>query len=96
MIIRDFDLVSVTVTPEKADPILVVDADAVLSRSVPFERLQSISGKDRKIRKDASSVKLDEFSLNNLRKPIETLRITRPKYQFCVFGSKRSNHQKSV
>jgi hypothetical protein len=75
MIIRDLDLKNVTVTPNKADPVPVIDADAVLSRSAPFERFQPISGKDRKIRKGVSCVKLHEFSLNNLNlgQLIETL-----------------------
>jgi hypothetical protein len=34
----------VTVPPRKANPVLVVDADAVLAFPVAFERLQAIPG----------------------------------------------------
>jgi hypothetical protein len=66
MIIGDFNLECIAVTPYEADPELVVDPNAVLSGAVTLERFQAIAGKNRKIRKHGSGMNLDELSLNDL------------------------------
>ena len=43
MVINDFDLLWPGFHPDKAEPELVIDADAVLAMAVPLERLQAIA-----------------------------------------------------
>jgi len=40
MIVHDFDIMSISVAPSKADSPLIVDTDAVLPASVPRQFLQ--------------------------------------------------------
>lgn len=96
MIIGDLNVESVAVTPYEADPVLVVDPNAMLPFSVTFESFQAIAGKNRRVRKGVSSVDLDEPSLDDLCNSIEALRISTMKNQLRIFGSKRPNHQLSV
>jgi len=92
MIIGDFHLECIAVPPDEADSILIVDPDAVLSCAVAFEGFQAITGEKSKIREQMRGVNLNEFSLNNRSKSIESLGILALKNQFRISGSKRSNH----
>jgi hypothetical protein len=44
MIIHDFDIFGPCFRPPEAQTKLIIDTDAVLTRPVAFERLQSIAG----------------------------------------------------
>jgi len=46
MIVHDLDVVGLTVFPPEADPPLVVDANAVLTRAISVKLLQTIAGED--------------------------------------------------
>jgi hypothetical protein len=96
MIIGDFHLESVALTPYEADPVLIVDPDAVLSCAVSFERFQAIAGEKGKIRKHVGSMDLDELPLDELSKPIEALGISAVKNMLRISGSERSNHDHSI
>jgi hypothetical protein len=43
VVVNDFDVLWPCFCPDKAEPELVVDADAVLAMAVPLERLQAIA-----------------------------------------------------
>jgi hypothetical protein len=73
MVIRNFNLEGIAVTPFEADSVLVVDPGAVLPCAITLERFQSIAGKNRQIREQKSSMNLCELSLNDLRNPVEAL-----------------------
>jgi len=92
MIIDDLNFERVAVTPYEADPILIVNPNAVLSRAVALKLLQAIPGKYRKIRKLSGGMNLDKLSLNDVRKPVKPPRKSALKDQLSIFGSKRSNH----
>jgi len=49
MVIHNLNVVGISTTPYKADAPLIVDANAVLSFSVTFERFQSIAWGCRKV-----------------------------------------------
>jgi hypothetical protein len=87
MIIGDFSLECVAVTPYEADPILIVDPDTMLPCAVPLERFKAISGKKSKIRKHVSGMNLDESSLNDTSKPIEAFGISALKNELRILGS---------
>jgi hypothetical protein len=44
VIVDDFDIDRTGVSPLKADPILIVDADGMLSGSVTFQRFEPVAG----------------------------------------------------
>jgi len=45
MIIRDFNIAWARFCPFKTNPILVIDANAVLTFAIVFKRLQMIAGR---------------------------------------------------
>ena len=73
MIVGDLDFECVAVTPYKANPVLIVDPDAVLSGAATLERFQTIARENRQIRKQVSSMNLNELPLDDLSKPVKTL-----------------------
>jgi len=44
MVVRDFNLLCITFTPDEADAPLIVDADAMLAFTVSAQRFQVIPG----------------------------------------------------
>jgi hypothetical protein len=93
MIIGDFNFECVAVTPYEADPVLIVDPDAVLSCAVTFEYFQVIAWEKSHIRERVGGMNLHEFSLNDLSKPIEAFGISALKNDLRISGSERSNHK---
>src|SRR6056297_563292 len=73
MVIGDFDLIRVAVSPGKTGPPLVIDADAVLPLPVPLEPLQPVSGRHPEVVQVTGVVKHPQFAttytLNRDRKP---------------------------
>lgn len=57
MIIDDFNVVSVPSAPYEAQPILIVDANAVLAFPVPRQRFQTVSRWPKQIRKTLDGIK---------------------------------------
>jgi hypothetical protein len=92
MVIDDLNVECVAGAPFKADPILIVDPDAVLACAASFERFKVVAGKKSQIREQTGGMNLNEFSLNCLSKPIEMFGISAAKNELCISGSKRSNH----
>jgi hypothetical protein len=50
MIVGDFDIKSIPVSPSETDSPLVVDSNAVLPRTIAFQSLQPITGRNLQIR----------------------------------------------
>jgi len=73
MVIRNFNLEGIAITPYEADSVLVVDPDAVLSCAVALERFQAIAGENRQIREQKSGMNLCELSFNDPCNPVEAL-----------------------
>lgn len=63
MIIYDLDIVRIAVTPNKADAPLIVDANAVLTRSIASKRLQTITGRRGEIAQFCCDIQLPQLSL---------------------------------
>jgi hypothetical protein len=57
MVIDDLDIPRFALPPRKADPPLVVDANAHLPRTIAFQRLQAIAGRHAQIVKSVRRVK---------------------------------------
>jgi hypothetical protein len=67
---------SVSVAPHKTDPPLIVDAYAVLARSIALQLMKPIARRHSQIRQALGSVKHQKFSpcrLSNIREPANTL-----------------------
>jgi hypothetical protein len=62
VVVRDFDLVGISSLPAETDTILIVDPDALLSRSVAAEPLQPIPRRNGKLQEIPNSVDLIELS----------------------------------
>lgn len=61
MVIHDLHVIG-TVVPAEADSPLIVDADAVLPRAVPAQRLQAISRRDAEVCKGDGVVEHSELA----------------------------------
>jgi hypothetical protein len=62
VVINDFDPLWPGVRPDKAEPELVVDADAVLAMAVSAERLQAIAWWDLQIIETAGGIEDGELA----------------------------------
>jgi hypothetical protein len=56
VVVGDLDIVRVAVLPPKADAPLIVDVNAVLPGSIPFELLQAIARRDAQVVEQLCSV----------------------------------------
>lgn len=62
MVVRDFDLVGIAILPSEANPILLVNADTVLTAAVAGEAFQPVSWRDRQFAKIPYPVDLGQLS----------------------------------
>jgi hypothetical protein len=62
MVINYFHAIGVVIMPDEANPKLIVNPDAVLSRPVPLERFQAITGRAPQILQIFRGVQDQEFS----------------------------------
>jgi hypothetical protein len=62
MVIGDFDFIGMTFLPDKTDPVLLIDADAVLICSITFQSFQVVARWYSEFRDVAYSVELIQFS----------------------------------
>jgi hypothetical protein len=49
MIVNKLDLIRIAIPPAQADAPLIIDANTVLARSVAFEFLQAVAGRDSQV-----------------------------------------------
>jgi len=75
VIVHHLDLVGVAVLPHEADPILVVDPDAVLPLPVARERLRSVARKRAKILELRRGVDLRQLALGHTRDALKPSRV---------------------
>lgn len=61
VVVDDLDVEGVGGAPDEADAPLVVDADAVLARTVALERLEPITGRDAQVGEGVGRIENDEF-----------------------------------
>jgi hypothetical protein len=61
MIVCYFNVMSVPVFPEKADPPLIVDPDAELTFAIGLQRFQPVARRNSEVIKAPGPVKIQEF-----------------------------------
>jgi hypothetical protein len=62
VLVRDLHLGRAALRPDKADAGLIVDADAMLTRTVPAQPLESIAGWDGELIQPRDRVQLVQFA----------------------------------
>lgn len=72
MIINDLDVVRVTVAPDNANAISVVNPNAVLASPVPLQPLQAVAGNYRQVAELMGGVQLFQLSLRDPGDPLKT------------------------
>lgn len=92
MIINDLDLVRVTISPDEADAVLVVDPDAVLSSSIAGQRFEPIARERAQIPESARRVHLQQLSLGHPCNTTETATDSSGKQRLGFLVAKRANH----
>jgi hypothetical protein len=65
MIVADLDICRPLVRPHEAEPIVVVDADRMLSRSIAFHLFKPVSGRYPEIIKLIGDIKLRKLAQSN-------------------------------
>jgi hypothetical protein len=91
VIVHNLNIVGLAVTPNEADSPLIVDPDAVLTRSTPFQCLQTITGRDAKVFKTAGCVKIQEPAACYTLNRIEPAHKAILEQSLGVFARERSN-----
>jgi len=61
MVIHDLNTLRMSIAPEKADSPLIIDANALRSFAIPFERLEPIRGRQPEIFQPDSCVNRVQF-----------------------------------
>lgn len=62
MIVDDLDVKAISGTPEKADPPLIIDADAVLPGAFALQGFETVPGRNPEVFKGFGGVQHDELS----------------------------------
>lgn len=77
MVVNDFDIKRMTILPSKAQPPLIVDADAVLARTVPAKGFEAVPGRNAQIIERRRGGQHRQFpasgSLNGTKPPHESI-----------------------
>jgi hypothetical protein len=61
VVVDDFDILRSSGSPYETDPPLIIDPNAVLARSVGFERFQTVAGRHAQIVQVSRSIKQTQF-----------------------------------
>jgi hypothetical protein len=62
VVVNDFNVPRVTIGPAKTDPVLVVDPDAVLAKSVALQHFQSVAWRRLKETEAGSRMQLGQLA----------------------------------
>jgi hypothetical protein len=92
VIINNLDVVRITVTPNKADAILVIDTNAVCPLAISAERLETIAGKNAKVAKLVRAMQLHHFPLNYPFDPLKPPNRAAIEERFGLLTTERANH----
>jgi len=87
MVSNDFHIFSTGISPAETDAPLIVDADAVLARTITFKRFETIAGWNLQIFKSARDLKLSELAPRHSGDVGETLGIlaSSERLSVCTF-----------
>lgn len=92
VVISNFDFVRIAVAPNKTEPPLIVNADAVLSVTVAAQRFQPIARERRQVLKLLSGVQHCQFSQRRLLEALKLPDTIAMKKAFRQRRAKRLDH----
>jgi hypothetical protein len=58
VIVRDFDVVDISLLPTETDPVLIVDSNAVLTAASSLQGLQTVPGRHSEFTEVANAIQL--------------------------------------
>ena len=96
MIIDDPYIFGASFGPAKADAKLVVDADAVLTRTVAFKRPQSVPGWYTQVVESARDLQLTKLAPGDLLDLLESFDPTSNGECFCIGVLERLDHSRTI
>lgn len=97
MVILDGDILGTCLGPDEADAPLIIDADAVLARSIPLQSLQPVARRDTERVEVGRRIELMQLPIGHLVDPGIELgsRFAQPD-AFGVAVAERSDHTPSM
>jgi hypothetical protein len=92
MVVDDFDIIGMALPPDKAEPPLVVDTDAVLPFAVASQGFQPVARRDSQIPQTPGTVQVEEFSARDPFESPEPGDIDVVEQRFRVAAPKGTDH----
>jgi hypothetical protein len=92
MVVDDFNVVGVAMLPDKADPPLIVDAYAVLTRAVALQGFQPVTRRYAQILDAPSPVEVEKFPAGGPFESPEPRDIHIVKQRFRISAAKGTDH----
>jgi hypothetical protein len=71
VIVHDLNIIGISITPDEADAVPIVDPDAVLSTSVTRQRLQPIAREHCEVAELAGGMELLQLPLSHAGNPLQ-------------------------
>lgn len=101
MVVNDLDLFRLVFGPNKADPVLIVDPDAVLAMAIARQALQSVPWRNAKIFEALSGIELVELASRHGPETLwasatSILCVLAVEYVFSALVSEGANHQSMI
>jgi hypothetical protein len=92
VVVHDFDVNRTDAGPDKADAPLVIDADAVLTLPIAFQRFKAVARRSLQEIQRLSCFQLGKFALCGWRERLESLRALAFVQRLGVFALERLDH----
>jgi hypothetical protein len=96
MVIRDLRLVRITVPPDEANPVLIIDPYGVLPRAVIGKLMQPVAGRNLEIVQFFRGVQHDQLTPRGHLEGLEAFDPYVVEQQFGVACLKRSDHMRRL
>jgi hypothetical protein len=65
VVVRDFDIVGITVLPAKADAVLLIDSDTMLAGPIPLEAFEAVTWRYSQLAQVSNPIHLVELAARN-------------------------------
>jgi hypothetical protein len=95
VVIDDFYVTSISFLPGKADPVLIIDADAVLALAVALQGLQPVPWRHTQIIEASGALQIQQFATRNTFKRPKPRYIAVVEQRLGVPTAERTDHVRS-
>jgi hypothetical protein len=93
VIIRDLDIAGIAISPDKTDPVLIIDANTVLAVTIAFQSLQTVARKRAQVAESLSRIQHAELLERLPGAPLKPPAGSQGKHPFGVAVSEGLDHQ---